>query len=69
MLTSTYFAQAQGGQVDLILHDDRALLALQGPEAVGVLQKHVKQDLGGVYFSNFLKLDIKGVPCFLTRTG
>lgn len=27
-------------------------------------------DLDKVYFSNFLKLPIKGVPgCFLTRTG
>lgn len=61
--------KAKGGQVDMILHDDRALLALQGPQAVGVLQQFVKQDLDKVYFSNFLKLDIKGVPCFLTRTG
>jgi aminomethyltransferase len=32
-------------------------------------QKHVAEDLDKVYFSNFRKLDIKGVPCFLTRTG
>lgn len=30
--------QAKGGQVDLLLHDDRALLALQGPKAAQVLQ-------------------------------
>lgn len=31
-------SQAKGGQVDLILHDDRSLLALQGPQAPAVLQ-------------------------------
>ena len=64
--------QAKGGQVDLVVHDDRALLALQGPEAAAVLQPLLGAggvDLGGVYFSNFRKLDIMGVPCFLTRTG
>ena len=61
--------QAKGAQVDMEVHDDRSLLALQGPEAVQVLQQFVKADLSQVYFSNFRKLDIKGVPCFLTRTG
>ena len=61
--------QAKGAQVDMQVHDDRSLLALQGPEAVAVLQQFVKADLSQVYFSNFRKLDIKGVPCFLTRTG
>ena len=61
--------QAKGAQIDMEVHDDRSLLALQGPEAVQVLQQFVQQDLSQVYFSNFRKLDIKGVPCFLTRTG
>ncbi|KAL4856122.1 Aminomethyltransferase [Chlorella vulgaris] len=62
--------KAKGGQVDMEVHDDRSLLALQGPEAVAVLQQHVSgTDLDKVYFSNFRKLDIKGIPCFLTRTG
>ncbi len=35
-----------------------------------LLQQHVSgTDLDKVYFSNFRKLDIKGIPCFLTRTG
>ncbi|KAL4425386.1 hypothetical protein ABPG75_009402 [Micractinium tetrahymenae] len=61
--------KAKGGQVDMLLHDDRSLLALQGPEAAAVLQQFVKEDLDKVYFSNFRRLDIKGVPCWLTRTG
>ena len=38
--------QAKGGQVDLILHDDRSLLALQGPEAVAVLQVRLGASTG-----------------------
>jgi aminomethyltransferase len=61
--------KGKGGDVSMTVHDDRALLALQGPEAVHVLQPLVKEDLSKVYFSNFRKLDIAGAPCFLTRTG
>lgn len=61
--------KAKGGDVDMIVHDDRSLLALQGPEAALVLQPHVKEDLNKIYFGNFTKLNIAGVPCFLTRTG
>jgi aminomethyltransferase len=57
------------GDVKMTVHDDRALLALQGPEAAAVLQPYVEEDLSKVYFSNFRKLNIDGVPCFLTRTG
>ena len=60
---------AFSGDVSMTVHDDRSLLALQGPEAASVLQPLVKEDLSKVYFSNFKKLDIAGVPCFLTRTG
>lgn len=34
-----------------------------------VLQPLVDLDFSGVYFSEFHKLDIKGIPCYLTRTG
>lgn len=61
--------QSFKGDVELIVHDDRSLLALQGPSAVKVLQPLVDIDLSEVYFSNFHKLDINGVPSYLTRTG
>ena len=61
--------RAKGKDVTMTVHDDRSLLALQGPEAASVLQPYVKEDLSKIYFSNFCKLDINGVPCFLTRTG
>ena len=57
------------GDVTMTVHDDRALIALQGPEAVDVLQPLVKEDLSKIYFGNFQKLDIDGAASFLTRTG
>eukprot|EP00892_Ulva_mutabilis_P007231 jgi/Ulvmu1/4880/UM020_0166.1 len=59
------------GDVTITVHDDRSLLALQGPKAVDVLQPLVQTDLSKVYFGNFRQgLSIAGVgDCFLTRTG
>ena len=54
------------------VHDDRGLLALQGPSAMAVLQSLVKAsdiDLTKFYFGNFARFDIKGIPCWVTRTG
>ncbi len=53
----------------MIVHDDRGLLALQGPAAVETLGPLVNIDLSKMYFSNFAKLDIAGISCYLTRTG
>lgn len=59
------------GDVNITVHDDRSLLALQGPKAAEVLQPLVQEDLSKVYFSNFRQgLNIAGASdCFLTRTG
>ena len=59
----------QEGGVEMIQHDDRSLLALQGPKAMEILQPMTDLDLSKLYFSNFVKIDIKGIPCFLARTG
>lgn len=64
-----YVQQSEGGAVEMTVHDDRSLLALQGPAAVETLQPLVDVDLSKVYFSDFHKLDIAGIPCYLTRTG
>ena len=61
--------KAKGGDVSMEVHDDRALIALQGPEAASVLQPLVNEDLSKIYFGNFEKLDIGGAASFLTRTG
>ncbi|XP_068654972.1 aminomethyltransferase, mitochondrial [Aristolochia californica] len=61
--------KAKGGDVSWHIHDERSLLALQGPLAAPVLQLLTKDDLSKIYFGDFRMLDINGVHCFLTRTG
>lgn len=59
----------KGGDVGWHIHDERSLLALQGPLAAPVLQLLTKDDLSKMYFGEFKTLDINGSHCFLTRTG
>ncbi|KAG8490598.1 hypothetical protein CXB51_013745 [Gossypium anomalum] len=61
--------RAKGGDVSWHIHDERSLLALQGPLAAPVLQHLTKDDLSKIYFGEFRILDINGATCFLTRTG
>ncbi|WOL17783.1 aminomethyltransferase, mitochondrial-like [Canna indica] len=61
--------KAKGGAVEWHIHDERSLLALQGPIAAPVLQLLTKEDLSKMYFGEFRTLDINGSHCFLTRTG
>ncbi|CAL5029936.1 unnamed protein product [Urochloa decumbens] len=59
----------KGGDVKWHIHDERSLLALQGPLAAPTLQLLTKEDLSKMYFSDFKMIDINGSECFLTRTG
>ena len=61
--------QAQGKKVSIEVHDDRSLLALQGPSAAKLVQTMTKTDLSKFYFSNFLRIDLSGIPVWITRTG
>ncbi|GMJ15290.1 hypothetical protein like AT1G11860 [Hibiscus trionum] len=61
--------KSKGGDVSWHIHDERSLLALQGPLAAPVLQQLTKDDLSKLYFGEFRILDINGATCFLTRTG
>ncbi|CAO2823645.1 unnamed protein product [Amaranthus hypochondriacus] len=61
--------KSKGGDVSWHIHDERSLLALQGPLAAPVLQHLTKFDLNKYYFGQFCMLDISGFPCYLTRTG
>ncbi|MCL7041588.1 hypothetical protein MKW94_002179 [Papaver nudicaule] len=61
--------KAKGGDVSWHIHDERSLIALQGPLAAPVLQHLTKDDLSKFYFGEFKMLDINGVHCYLTRTG
>lgn len=68
--TLKHALQGSGKKADFIVHDDRSLLAVQGPAAHETLQPLLKDlDLNEFYFSNFAILDIAGIPCWLTRTG
>ncbi|KAL5210333.1 hypothetical protein ABZP36_005956 [Zizania latifolia] len=59
----------KGGDVKWHIHDERSLLALQGPLAAPTLQLLTKEDLSKLYFSDFKMIDINGYACYLTRTG
>ena len=62
--------KAGGGDVTMTVHDDRALLALQGPEAAAVLGPLAPAlDLKTMLFSHFARADVAGAPCWVTRTG
>ncbi|PPR80692.1 hypothetical protein GOBAR_AA40026 [Gossypium barbadense] len=61
--------KSKGGDVSWHIHDERSLLALQGPLAAPVLQHLTKEDLSKLYFGEFRIMYINGALCFLTRTG
>ncbi|MDR6183974.1 aminomethyltransferase [Asaia bogorensis NBRC 16594] len=59
---------ALGDRVVIEKLDDRALLALQGPEAVNVLQD-LCPEAAEMRFMDAIEADIDGVACTLTRSG
>ena len=54
--------------VHTTLLEDRALLALQGPEAVTVLARHAPE-MAGMRFMDARPMTLLGVDCFVTRSG
>jgi aminomethyltransferase len=54
--------------VTLERHEDRALLALQGPAAVTVLARHAP-DVAGLPFMGFATVTLLGAACFVSRSG
>lgn len=64
-------SQSKGLDVAMTVHDDRSLLALQGPAAAEVVAGLVAPgvDLKAMYFSDFKPIDLGGIPCWVTRTG
>ena len=60
-----------GKDVSMHVHDERCMFAFQGPQAVGVLQPLMAPgvNLDELYFGMMIKVDVAGVPCFVTRTG
>jgi len=50
------------------LHDDRALLALQGPKAAGVLAR-LAPGVGEMLFMQGTNVTLLGIECFVSRSG
>eukprot|EP00461_Guttulinopsis_vulgaris_P000124 UN00124 len=56
--------------VEMTYHDDRSLVALQGPKAVKVMQKLLPDfDFVHFPFMGAAEVDIQGVKAFMTRCG
>jgi len=55
--------------VKITEHRDRALLALQGPNAAKILQPLTSLDLSTHYFGQFAVAPVGGAETFVTRTG
>ena len=63
-----HIAAALPSGVTLQRHEDRALLALQGPAAVIVLARFAPA-VAAMPFLGFAAIDILGVPCMASRSG
>jgi len=57
-----------GDRVTVTMLDDRALLALQGPQAVAVMAR-LAPDAAVMKFMSFAQFTIDGIDCWLTRSG
>jgi len=55
-----------GGRLEVLA--DRALLAVQGPAAAGVLQE-LDPAAAAVAFMSVRETDLDGIPCLMTRSG
>jgi aminomethyltransferase len=53
---------------DLTVHADRALLALQGPQAAAVLARHAPA-AAAMPFMGVATMTIAGAPCWVSRSG
>ncbi len=49
--------------------DDYALLALQGPKAIDILQRLTQTDLAAIRYYRFATGEVDGRPAILSRTG
>jgi len=57
-----------GGDVTMDVRDDRALLALQGPESPKVLWR-LGVDLDAFFFMQIGHFSVDGIDCIITRSG
>ncbi len=64
----TYIGEKLKGAAALTLRPDRALLALQGPLAASVLERH-SPGISGLTFMKVARATIAGRPAIISRTG
>ena len=64
----THLRQNLNANTHMNLNGDRALLALQGPEASQVL-KNLGLDLDGFHFMDVRRFDLAGIPVVISRSG
>ncbi|HUN51989.1 MAG TPA: glycine cleavage system aminomethyltransferase GcvT [Candidatus Sulfotelmatobacter sp.] len=64
----THIAGRLGGQARLVRADDRALLALQGPQAAAVLAR-LAPAAAAIKFMHAAPLGLAGEACFVSRSG
>jgi aminomethyltransferase len=60
---------ALAGRCEIETHDDRALIALQGPEAAAVLSRLAGEGVTTMAFMSAADVTVDGIPCFVTRSG
>ncbi len=63
-----HIENALGGEADLQIITDHALLALQGPKAVDVFAA-ICPDAKALTFMTSARVTVNGTPCFVTRSG
>lgn len=51
------------------LHDERSLIAIQGPKSVAMLQPHTRADLGAMKYYFCVETEVDGIPAVIARTG
>jgi aminomethyltransferase len=63
--------RSQGGQSPAVLNIGRewALVGVQGPRAVGLVQRLTESELGSVKYYAFVEGTVADVPCVISRTG
>ena len=61
--------RSQGGGSVLNVGREWALVGVQGPRAVGLVQRLTKSDLGSVKYYAFVEGNVAEVPCVISRTG
>ena len=63
-----HIAAALAGVAELEREDDRALLALQGPQAAAVMAR-LAPESSALSFMQGAPMSVDGAPCFVTRSG